>query len=117
MRKTHKIKLTPEAARAAQKAGRPPYVEVTAEAVRAAQEAHRVQVRVRLDPPLLNRLEQESDRHRRTFNAEVRLRLEASFEHDALLSLKDICTEQRVAWGRFAARFLRMELADELADA
>ena len=98
MRKTRKIKVTPEAAR-------------------QAEEAHRIQVRVRLDPDLLNRLVQESDRHRRTFNGEVRLRLQASFEQDARRSLEDTCGELRVAWGRFAARFLRMELADELADA
>lgn len=98
MRKTHRIKVTPEVAR-------------------EAEEAHRQQVRVRLDPHLLKRLVQESDRHARTLNGEVRLRLEASFEQDARRNLEDIGTDLRVAWGRFAARFLRMELADELADA
>src|SRR5262245_36528463 len=98
MRKTYRIKVTPETAR-------------------EAEEAHRRQVRVRLGPYLLNRLGQESDRHARTFNAEVRLRLEASFEQDARRRLEDICTELRVAWSRFSARFLRMELADELVDA
>jgi hypothetical protein len=98
MRKTYRIKVTPEVAR-------------------EAEEAHRRQVRVRLDPDLLGRLVQESDRHRRTFNAEIRLRLEASFEQDARRRLEDICADMHVAWGRFAARFLRVELADELADA
>ena len=98
MRKTHKIKVTPEAAR-------------------EAQEARRQQVRVRLDPGLLNRLVQESDRHRRTFNAEIRLRLEASFEQDARRNLEDICADLRVAWGRWSARLLTRELADDLADA
>ena len=98
MRKTHKIKVTP----------RP----------RGKRKRHtKIQVRVRLDPHLLNRLVQKSERHRRTFNGEVRLRLEASFEQDARRRIEDICAELRVAWGRFSARFLRMELADEVADA
>jgi hypothetical protein len=92
-------------------------IKVTPKVVRESQEALRQQVRVRLDPGMLNRLVQESDRHARTFNGEVRLRLEASFEQDARRGLEAICTDLRVAWGRFATRFLRMELADELADA
>jgi Arc-like DNA binding domain len=92
MRKTYKIKLTPEAARVAQ-------------------------FKLRVPWDLRTRLLQAADSHGRTINAELRLRLEDSFEQGAHRNLEEICTDLRTAWGRFSARFLRMELADQLADA
>ena len=96
------------------------------------------QIKLRLHYGLKRRLEQEATQHIRTLNDEVRIRLEASLEQDdqrsledvvtdlrrlgdslkqgAERDLKDIISELRVSWGRFAARFLRMELADQLAD-
>jgi hypothetical protein len=97
-----------------------------------------VQIKLRLRYGLKYRLEQEAARHIRTLNDEARIRLEASLEQSdargledvvtdlrrlgdslkqgAERDLKDIVTDLRVNWGRFAARFLRMELADQLAD-
>jgi hypothetical protein len=94
MRKTHKIRLTGEAA---------------ATAIR--------ELKLRVDPALYRRLMQQAEQHSRTLNGEICLRLEDSLEQATRRSLEDICTELRIAWGRWAGRLLTRELADELADA
>jgi hypothetical protein len=75
------------------------------------------QVKLRLSAGLHDRLVQQAEHHARTLNAELRLRLEDSFEQGARRTLEDICTDMRIAWGRWAGRLLTRELADELADA
>jgi hypothetical protein len=94
MRKTSKIKLTGEAA---------------AMAIR--------ELKVRLAGNLYRRLLQQADRHGYTLNGEISRRLEDSLEQGERRNLEDICTELRIAWGRWAGRLLTRELADELADA
>jgi hypothetical protein len=75
------------------------------------------QIKLRLREDLKRRLEQQAARHRSTLSTEVRHRLENSLEEGARGALEDIVSDLRIAWGRFSARFLRMELADQLADA
>jgi hypothetical protein len=94
MRKTHKIKLTGEAA---------------AMALR--------EFKVRLAGNLYRRLLVQADRHGHTLNGEINRRLEDSLEQGERRNLEEVCTELRIAWGRWAGRLLTRELADELADA
>jgi hypothetical protein len=74
------------------------------------------QVKLRLREDLKLRLEQEAAHHGTTLNAEVRTRLEDSLEVSAHRKLEDIVSALRTEWARFSARFLRMDLADQLAD-
>jgi hypothetical protein len=94
MRKLSKIKLTGEAA---------------AMAIR--------ELKVRLAGDLYRRLLLQADRHGHTLNGEISRRLEDSLEQATRRTLEEICTDLRVAWGRWAGRLLTRELADELADA
>src|SRR5262245_55168891 len=75
------------------------------------------QIKLRLREDLKRRLEQEAAHRRSTLNNEIRIRLENSLEQGAHRNLEDIISSMRTEWGRFSARFLRMELADQLADA
>src|SRR5262245_3849893 len=94
MRKTYKIKLTGELA---------------ATAIR--------ELKVRLAGDLYRRLVQQAEQHGRPLNGEISQRLEDSLEQGERRNLEEICTELRIAWGRWAGRLLTRELADELADA
>jgi hypothetical protein len=78
-------------------------------------------IHMRLDEPLRQRLQQAADTHRRPLVREIRYRLEDSL--DAILEREDkrgfreIREDMEICWARFSTRFLRMELAEELADA
>jgi hypothetical protein len=94
MRKTYKIRLTGEAA---------------ASAIR--------ELKVRLAGHLYRRLVQQAEQHGRPLNGEISHRLEDSLEQGELRNLEAIIADMNIAWGRWSARLLRIELADQLADA
>jgi hypothetical protein len=72
---------------------------------------------LRFDPALQERLQAEADRRHRTLSNEIRIRLLDSFDRDVKFDFKDLLDDMQICWLRFSARFLRMQLADELADA
>jgi hypothetical protein len=72
---------------------------------------------LRLDETTRARLQQEADRHHLTLVAEIRTRVLDSFDRDVKRGLDDIRQDMEINWARFAARFLRIDLADQLADA
>jgi hypothetical protein len=74
-------------------------------------------IHLRLDDGLRQRLQQEADRHRFTVTNEIRVRLLDSFDRDLTRGLDEIRLDMEICWRRFGARFLRMELADQLAEA
>jgi hypothetical protein len=74
-------------------------------------------IHLRLDEGLRQQLQWEADRHRFTLTNEIRVRLLDSLDRDTRRSLDDIRADMEICWARFSARFLRMELADQLADA
>jgi hypothetical protein len=74
-------------------------------------------IHLRLDEGLRERLRQEAERHRFTVTNEIRVRLLDSFDADSARSLTNIRLDMEVCWARFSARFLRMDLGDQLADA
>jgi hypothetical protein len=88
---------------------------------RKTQQPHRNVIHLRLDEPLRARLQQEADRHRFPLVREIRYRLEDSLdsvaEREDKRGFRDIRLDMEICWHRFSARFLRMELADQLADA
>jgi hypothetical protein len=94
MRKTYKIRLTGELA---------------ATAIR--------ELKVRLAGNLYRRLVQQAEQHGRPLNGEINFRLEDSLEQGELRNLETIISDMNIAWGRWSARLLRIELADQLADA
>ena len=94
MRKTYKIRLTGELA---------------ATAIR--------ELKVRLAGNLYRRLVQQAEQHGRPLNGEINFRLEDSLEQGELRNLEAIISDMNIAWGRWSARLLRIELADQLADA
>jgi hypothetical protein len=94
MRKTHRIRLTGEAA---------------ATAIR--------ELKLRLAGNLYRRLVQQAEQHGRPLNGEISRRLEDSLEQGELRNLEAIISDMNIAWGRWSARLLRIELADQLADA
>jgi uncharacterized protein (DUF2235 family) len=72
---------------------------------------------LRLDPAVQERLQAEADRRHRTLSNEIRIRLLDSFDRDVKFDFKDLLDDMQICWLRFSARFLRMQLADELVDA
>lgn len=74
-------------------------------------------VNLRIRESLRARLEHAAKQHRFSLNNEIRLRLEDSLEADTRRGIEDIRRDMEICWARFSARFLRMELGDELADA
>jgi hypothetical protein len=75
----------------------------------------RINLPIRED--LYRKLEQAAAGHRFTLTNEIRIRLEDSFERDAKRELDDIALDMKTNWVRYGARFLRMDLADQLAAA
>jgi hypothetical protein len=77
-----------------------------------------VSVTLRIRERLRARLEHEAQRHRFSLNNEIRIRLEDSFERrDAVRSLSDVVDDLQINWARFSARFLRLDLEQQLAEA
>jgi hypothetical protein len=75
------------------------------------------QIKLRLPWNMRNRLVQLADYHARSLNTEIRLKLEDALQHgDTRHHLETIATDIHTNWARFSARFLRMDLGDQLAD-
>jgi hypothetical protein len=74
-------------------------------------------IHLRFDEGLRQRLQREADRHHFTLTNEIRVRLLDSFDRDVARGLDDLRRDMDICWHRFSARFLRMELSDQLADA
>jgi hypothetical protein len=84
---------------------------------RKPRQAQRNVLHLRLDEALHQRLQREADRHRFTLTNEVRVRLLDSLDSDIRRILDEIILDMKTCWARYVARFLRMELGDQLADA
>jgi hypothetical protein len=74
-------------------------------------------ISLRLREELRHRLEQKAAQHRLTLAGEIRIRLEDSIENEIEHRLETVAEDIEKNWHRFSARFLRMDLADQLADA
>jgi hypothetical protein len=83
---------------------------------RSKHSPHNV-IHLRLDDELHKRLKQEADRRHVPVSREIRNRLLDSFEQDIKRGFLEILLDQQICWGRFRARFLTRESADQLADA
>jgi hypothetical protein len=85
------------------------------------RQPHRNVLHLRLDEPLRKRLQKAADAHRFPLVREIRHRLEDSLdsiaEREDRRGFRDIRLDMEICWARFSARFLRMDLADQLADA
>jgi hypothetical protein len=84
---------------------------------RTPQPAQRNVLHLRLDETLRQQLQREADKRRFTLTNEVRVRLLDSLDDGDRRGFEDIRRDMEICWARFSARFLRMELADQLADA
>jgi hypothetical protein len=73
-----------------------------------------VQVNLRVKEALRRRLAAAAAKREVSLNYEMTSRLEASFENTALRSLEAIAADIEHNWLRFGARFLTLELADDL---
>jgi len=73
---------------------------------------------LRVDEHLRQRLQQAADEHRIPLVAEIRLRLADSFTRgDVVRTVDDAVMSMKINWERYAARHLRIDLGDQLADA
>ena len=84
---------------------------------RKPQQPHRNVIHLRLDLPLAQRLQQEADRRRIPVVREIRNRLLDSFEQDIQRGYLALLLDMQACWGRFTARYVSRELADQIADA
>lgn len=84
---------------------------------RSTQPASRNVIHLRFDDQTRARLQREADRHHLTLVAEIRARVLDSFDRDRVRRLDAVSQSLEINWARFAARFLRMDLGDQLADA
>lgn len=74
-------------------------------------------IHLRVDDELNKRLKTEADRRRIPVSREIKNRLLDSFEQDIKIGWQALLLDMQIGWGRFAARFVSRELADQLADA
>jgi hypothetical protein len=81
------------------------------------QPSHRNVIHLRIDESLRERLQQAADTHRCSLVREIRNRLLDSLDDITGRGFEDIRRDMEICWARFSARFLRMELGDQLADA
>jgi hypothetical protein len=81
---------------------------------RQPQPSHRNVIHLRLPEDLHAQIQRAADQHHVSATAEVRTRLLASFEDDRRRGLERITTDLQVCWARFSARFLRLQLDEEL---
>jgi hypothetical protein len=84
---------------------------------RITQPARRNVIHLRFDDRTRARLQQEADRHHLTLVAEIRARVLDSFDRDTKRGFEVLLQDMEINWARFPARFLRMDLGDQLADA
>jgi hypothetical protein len=75
------------------------------------------QISLRLREDLRRRLEQKAAQRHLTLAGEIRIRLEDSLDIEPESDLRAIVDELKINWHRYGARFLRMDLGDQLADA
>jgi hypothetical protein len=78
-----------------------------------------VHINLRLPESLRGKIERAAKKHHVSINNEMRLRLEDSFEKPeaARRPLSDIVMDMEMHWGRYADRFLCLDLAEQLANA
>jgi hypothetical protein len=76
-----------------------------------------VSLKVRLRRQLRQRLETEAKNRGCSVNYEAMSRLERSFELGSMRKLEDIAFDMNLNWLRFADRFIRLELEENLAQA
>jgi hypothetical protein len=84
---------------------------------RASKPRPGVRINLPLREDLHRKLERAAAGHHFTLTNEIRIRLEDSFDRDTQRGYEEIFHDLEICWRRFSARFLRMSLADELADA
>jgi hypothetical protein len=74
-------------------------------------------INLRLREDLRRKLERAATKRHFSLTNEIRARLEDSLTTtDAPRTIDDAAADMSVCWARFSARFLRMDLADQLAD-
>lgn len=76
-----------------------------------------VQVNLRIREELRRRLDSAAKANGVSLNAEMANRLYLSFDRDTLRSLQEIATDIGTGWAKFAERFEKLELADEMVRA
>ena len=76
-----------------------------------------VQTNLRIKEGLRRTLEREAQNHGVSFNKEILLRIEASFDSSARRDLDTIAEDMRTSWLRFGERLLLLDLEDQLAEA
>jgi hypothetical protein len=75
-----------------------------------------IQINLRLRESLRRKLERSAAKHRSTLSNEIRIRLEDSFEDRSVKrDFTDLALDIENAWARFSARFLRLDLEEQLA--
>ena len=76
-------------------------------------------VNLRIPESLRSKIERAAKKHHTSLNTEMQLRLHDSFEKPeaAHRTLSDILMDMEMHWGRYADRFLCLDLAEELANA
>lgn len=76
-----------------------------------------VRVNLPLREDLYRGLEMMAAAHNFTLTEEIRTRLEDSFDRDTQRGFALLLRDMEINWARFSARFLRIDLAEQLAEA
>lgn len=75
-------------------------------------------IHIRIRDELRRKLEREAKKHGFPLNNEIRIRLEDSFARgDARRTIDDAAMDMQICWERYSARFLRLDLEEQLAEA
>jgi hypothetical protein len=74
-----------------------------------------VHLSLRLLEGLRRRLEREAENHRISLSREIHLRLEDSFQRETSRTFEKLIADLEICWLRYSARFLRLELEEQLA--
>lgn len=74
-----------------------------------------VRINLPLREDLYQKLSQAAASHHFPITNEIRIRLEDSFTRDTKRGYEALLLDQETIWARYAARFLRLSLEEELA--
>jgi hypothetical protein len=79
-----------------------------------ARKPNQVQLSFRIDKELHQKLVRAAEQHRTTVNAEMKWRIDRSFEQDRSRKLEDLVEDLEKVWYRYATRFLELDYQDDL---
>jgi hypothetical protein len=82
-----------------------------------ARKSDHVQLSLRIEPELHEKLKQSAEKHRTTVSAEIKWRIDRTFERDLAQRQEDLIQDMEITWHRYAIRFTEIAWQNEILSA